>query len=202
MKIIGQSALIIVATALVFAVNNTALKDFQAQVFAFVVVIWLSTLILNKLFRKNDFFTGSYFDLFSIILSLLLLIFVSGGLASPIFFLVYFLLFAVTFMLEPIIIFVFTASLLGLFAQEFQQDIIFNSLRLGSLLLLSPLAFIFGLENKKREKLTAQIEDNATKIIEDTENILACTTTSTTRQNAEEIQEIAKRLRKKVKSSR
>jgi len=200
MKIIAQSSLIIVSTFLVFLVNNSALQDFQAQVFAFVVIIWLATLSANRFFRKKEFFTGSYFDLFCIILSLLLLIFLTGGLPSPIFFLVYFLLFAVTFLLEPVIIFVFTGALLLLFSQEFfQQDLFFNILRLGSLLLLSPLAFLFGLENQKREKLNIQIEKNASQIIQDAEAIIETTTLSQTREKAEDIQQIAKALRKKIK---
>lgn len=198
MKILPQATLIIGACALVFLINNTSLQDYQVQAFALVVSIWVGSLLIQKFLKKGDFFTGSYFDLFCIILSLLLLIFITGGLPSPIFFLVYFLLFAVTFMLEPFIIFVFTAALLVLFSQEFfQQDLFFNILRLGSLLLLSPLAFLFGLENKKREKLDNKIQSDTQKIIEDTQDLLT-NADSKTRETVVEIQEIAKKMSKSV----
>jgi len=69
-------------------------------------------------------------------------------------------------MFEPPTVFVFLLGLLALFSQQALQDNVFqNMVQLGSLVLLSPIAFFFGREFKRREKLEKDIEEKSRKIL-------------------------------------
>lgn len=90
---------------------------------------------------------------------ILLLIFSTGNITSPIFFLLYFLGFGIAFVFEPAVIFVFLLGAILLFLPEaLQNDVNGNLLRLGSLLLITPLAYFFGSEYRKTDKKQEEIE--------------------------------------------
>jgi len=134
-------------------------------------------MLIRKLRKKEeDLFIGSHFEMFIITIIILLTIFLTSGIASPIFFLLYFLVFGISFMFEPAVIFVMLACVLLLFGQEaLTGDIYSNMLKMGSLILLSPLAFFFGNEYKRREKIEKieeQIAAEAKKIEKQADSLI------------------------------
>ena len=117
----------------------------------------------------------------SMIFSLVTLLVVvsTGNLASPFFFLLYFLLFGLSFVFEPVVSLVLTLTytLFSLVSgQTFNQQ---TTINLASLWLITPLALFFGqaylkllqqkrlirLVSKKKKKLTRQLIQDETDIL-------------------------------------
>lgn len=111
---------------------------------------------------------------------ILLLISSTGGIDSVLFFLLYFLCFGIAFAFEPAVIFVFVLGAILVFIPEaLKGDFLVNLLKLGSLLLISPLAFFFGNEYRKNDKENEAIEaleertkDAADTISKDLEEVI------------------------------
>lgn len=200
MKVLTQSFVIILSTFIVFVIVNTGLSDYVAQILALIVIIWMVILLIRRIRGEEEIFKGSSFDIFVIMLGILMIIFLTGGLSSQIFFLLYFLLFGITFMFEPATIFVFVASLLFLFGQEALSGNLFqNLLMLGSLLLLSPLAFFFGIEFKKRESLHEKMRQETHAVIKDRRTVLR--KNSLDEEEIDEIEDIYNKAEKLKKDS-
>jgi hypothetical protein len=77
-------------------------------------------------------------------LTVSLLIFTTGGFASPVFFLSYFLLFGVTLFSSPITATAITVTFALLFIVAPKQDFWMDLLQIGSLLAIAPLSVLFG----------------------------------------------------------
>lgn len=167
MKVLKQSIVIILTMAAIFTIVNTQLSDYIAQILAMLIIFAIIFIVIKRRRNKNqELFVGSNLEFCAITSAILLLIFLTDGLYSNVFFLVYFLLFGVSFMFEPPTVFVFLLGLLALFSQQALQDNVFqNMVQLGSLVLLSPIAFFFGREFKRREKLEKDIEEKSRKIL-------------------------------------
>ncbi len=88
----------------------------------------------------------------------MLFIFSTGGILSNLFFLVYFLLFAVAFIMDPRSVFIFPlATIIIFWTQIFQNDITANIIKMASLAILSPLAYFFGIQFRKNDKQEDEI---------------------------------------------
>jgi len=88
-----------------------------------------------------------------------LLIFATGSLNSPLFFLLYFLGFGIAFVFEPAMTFVFALGAILIFIPDaLKADTLVNLLKIGSLILISPLAFFFGLQYRANDQKTEAIE--------------------------------------------
>jgi len=100
---------------------------------------------------------------------ILLFVFSTGGLSSGFFFLLYFVVFALVFVFEPYTIIAFTIGIVLIFIPEaIKGDVVGNFIRLGSIILISPLAFFFGREYKKsgeREDAIESIEKDVKEVI-------------------------------------
>lgn len=116
------------------------------------------------------------FNLFILISLVLILIFSTGEISSPLFFLLYFLSFAVAFAFDPKVVFVFTAGLIvALFPGALKTDLTHNLILLFSLFLLSPIAFFLGIDYHEKQKARKKIEDMNSKaqaIENDIEDVL------------------------------
>jgi hypothetical protein len=87
----------------------------------------------------------------------------NGGIDSPFFFLIYFLLFAVALMLEPVVAMASTLSLIIFFIFSLPQDQPFKVLiPIFSLAFISPFAMFMGKEYEKNQKL--KIKDERLKM--------------------------------------
>ncbi|MBI2622510.1 MAG: hypothetical protein HYW64_00210 [Candidatus Levybacteria bacterium] len=163
MLFLRQSLLLLLSFVFVFVWQKTPLSDYTIQALGFLIFLFL---LLSA--RRKEF------NLANVISKIILLfIFSTGGLSSPLFFLLYFLGFGIAFVFEPATVFIFIlGAILVFLAEALTGDIMGNFLRLGSLALISPLAFFFGREYRKGEKQAEQIEKTSQAIKKDVAGVL------------------------------
>ncbi len=180
MKLFWQSLTLIVSFLAIFICINSPLLQFTVPILGFLIVSYL--LVSSRKGGKGFFSMGGDgpWGIFALNTLVFLLIFSTEGIKSPLFFLLYFLVFGIAFVFEPITILIFVlGSLFILFPQALASDTTNNLLKLGSLLLISPLAFFFGKEYKKSymddeaiEGLKERTKDAADTISKDVEDVL------------------------------
>jgi len=173
MRLLVQILTLVLIFASVFVLNSF-FADFLWQILG---ILALSSVVFLIAARKRGFgalFQDSPLSVFVILTGILLVISATGGLSSSIFFLSYFLVFGLSVMFEPLLVFIFAAFLIFLFLpQALEGDTILRTLQLASLVVLSPFAFFFGSEYKKEEKIreevtnkTEEIKQTAGKLLE------------------------------------
>ncbi len=163
MKFVKESALILLSFVVVFVWQQTILADYTIHA---LVLLTLSYLILTA--RKKEFSlidkTGDSLSITILMTMILLLVFSTGGLTSTLFFLLYFLAFGITFAFEPATVFIFLIAVaLIFFPNLFNDDVVSNFLHIGVLLIISPIAFIFGRQIKKDLKNEIKIDSKKKK---------------------------------------
>ena len=173
MKTFKESLVIATSILFIFLIQNTLLKDYTMPILGLIIAFSSIYLVLKRRGRKsNDLFIGSYPEIASIIICLVLAITITGGIQSNLFFLLYFLLFGIAFLFEPVIIFVFVLGIGAIFLQDALANDVFNNfIKLGSVLLLAPIAFFFSKELKSRENEKKTIDEQAEIILEDAEDL-------------------------------
>lgn len=103
----------------------------------------------------------------------LLIIIETGGLTSILFFLLYFIPFALCFMLVPESALVFLAGIVILFLpMAMSGNVTENLIKVGSVILITPLAYFFGKEFHLVSEHQQQDEMIATKISNEAANVL------------------------------
>lgn len=118
------------------------------------------------------FKTNGTLDIFILNCVIILLIFASGALYSPFYFLIYFLAFGITFIFEPATVFIFALGAIFIFLpQALKNGSIESFVKLGSILIICPLAFFFGQSYKDREKEQADLEEMAERAKEAADTI-------------------------------
>jgi len=181
MKILLQSLLLLSSFILVFIWQKSPLANYTIQVIGFLIFIYVvSTFAGTK--KIKMIFLGGPLSIFILNTIILLFIFSTGSIASGFFFLLYFVVFALVFVFDPITIAVFSAGVILVFLPDaLKDDIMGNFIRLGSLLLVSPIAFLFGkeyqkgadskerLEKEKIENYVDEIEDNINAVLDKNE---------------------------------
>ncbi len=144
MTFVRQSFIILLSIALVMS-----FKSF----FVNAIVPIVSIMILLYIFISKPKKIQNL-NLFALTAFVLLLVSLTGEITSPLFFLLYFLSFAVAFIFDPKVVFVFTAGLIvALFPGALKTDLTHNLILLFSLFLLSPLAFFLGVNYRKNHKI-------------------------------------------------
>ncbi len=198
MKLFYQSLVIILSSATVATIVYTPVAPYIPVFLAFIGMVILSYALFKKRRKKGqEIFSGSNKEIYIILVGSLLIVFFTGGIKSVVFFLVYFLLFGITFTFQPSMILLFLACLVVIFLPEALQDDVFgNMIKLSSLLLLAPIAFFFGREYRKREKLQGKIQEKTETIIHDAENIISTKDKNEKLKKVEEIITEAKELQK------
>lgn len=105
-------------------------------------------------------------------LVVLLLLLLTGSLSSPLFFLLYLLSFSIGFTLMPEMVFVFSLLVLLFFLPGLKEtDVTGNILKLGSFILLSPLAYFFGKEYREKQRFDEAETARTQATLEATEQI-------------------------------
>lgn len=122
------------------------LSYFNLQLVAFLVIIFFTKNLIFKNLQSKTI------DIIILTLIVLLLVFSTGGAGSPLFFLLYFLLFGLSFLFEPSTTVVFSILLL-IFLAPFVRTIN-EATSIFSLVLITPLALFFGQQYLKN--LSAQ----------------------------------------------
>lgn len=179
MQIFRQSLLLTISFALIFAWQNTFFSQYTIQILGFLIFLYLISTAKRR-GKPLDMLGNSTLSIFVLNTVIFLLIFSTGGFSSSLFFLLYFLVFGIAFIFEPATVFVFVlGSALIFFPQTIRDNVLENLIRIGSLVLISPLAFFFGREYVKGERqdeatfaIKERTKDAADTISSDVEGLL------------------------------
>lgn len=198
MKFLLQTAVLVLSFVIVFLMSIIPLTDLTVPFLGFLIFIYL-LLSLRK--RGKGFLSmggEGPWGIFILNTVIFLLIFSTGSLSSPLFFLLYFLGFGIAFVFEPAVTFVFVLGAILVFAPDaMKTDTVNNLLKIGSLILISPLAFFFGREyrtnDQKQEELEALEErskDAADTISKDVEEIIKDEKTNLKSEDMDKLNEV------------
>ncbi|EKE14349.1 MAG: hypothetical protein ACD_12C00558G0001 [uncultured bacterium] len=151
-------ALILIFTivlAFIFPKTNLAQYDLQISAGLFILLYFTKKFIVSK---------NIYSRLIeSVVFTLVIMGIVNstGGLTSPFFFLIHFLLFSLSIILEPIISITTTVTLIIFFLINLPVNQSFNTLMpIISLAFITPFAMFLGQEKAESEKLKVKSEKN------------------------------------------
>ena len=180
MKLLVQSAVLILSFVVIFVWQNSPLGTYTVPMLGLLIALYL---IISARKKGSGFFNmggEGPWGIFILNTVIFLLIFSTGSLNSVLFFLLYFLGFGIAFVFEPSVVFVFIlCSILIFLPDALKTDPTGNLLKLGSLLLISPLAFFFGKEYRKGDRqdekinaLEERTNDAADTISEDIEEVI------------------------------
>ena len=153
-KDVKDSLIIIIICLLTFLWSKTSLGGFSLQ---FSALLFLLFVLIKRFLKKSVAFIPLETIFFTILV--LLLVFNTGGLSSPLFFLFYFLLFALSLLLEPQIALTLALTLIVIFLIDLKEIESLESLiPLFSLPFITPLAVFFGREHQKLEKTEKELD--------------------------------------------
>lgn len=201
MQILWQSLLLTLSFLIVFIWQNSSLSAYSIPAIGFLVLFFVLFSFLRKKRNFNPFDAFSNDVKWSVFIAnivILLFIFLTGGLNSPIFFLLYFLVFGVSFVLEPFNVLIFAVGILLVFLNlALKDDVTGNFIKLGALFLISPIAFFFGKEYRQEEEEQDKIlemkdvaKDTAETIEKNAKEIINQGEESLKPEQAEKIKEI------------
>jgi len=162
MKLFIESLVIISSFVTIFIWQNSPLKDYTVQLLGLFIVLYF--IVSSRKGGKGFLTLGGegFLGVFLLNTLIFLLIFSTGGINSALFFVLYFLCFGIAFVFNPLTIFVFIIGSILIFVPEISVDLTTNLLKLGSLALISPLAYFFGKAYKR-----ADIQDEKINAIEE-----------------------------------
>lgn len=152
-KEITHSILLIISILIGFIIPQTNLANYELQISALLFII----LYLVKKFFKEESAKTRLTE--SIIFTLIItgIISSTGLTKSPFFFLIYFLLFSLSLLLEPIISLSVAFTFIIIFIISFPENQNFKDLiPVFSLAFITPFALFLGKEYKENEKLKIQ----------------------------------------------
>jgi len=172
MKLVWQSVTLVLTFAVVFIWQESPLKDYTVQMLGLLIALYL---IISAKGKGRAFLTfggSSYYGIFILNTLIFLLIFATGGLNSALFFVLYFLAFGIAFVFEPTTVAVFILGTILVFFPQFQtQEFSESLIKIGSLALISPLAYFFGREYKRRGEQDNKINEIKERTGEAADNI-------------------------------
>lgn len=143
-KILQHTILLAASVGFSYLWNNSStLNPFNLQIIALSIICYV---LIQYLSRKSNFPANkkSAIDIFILTLVIYLIIFSTGALFSPLFFLIYFLLFGISLILEPSAGFILAIISTIFFLASPRKELWAEFLQLASLFLISPLSLIFG----------------------------------------------------------
>lgn len=170
---------IILGVLLVFVIAHSEFSSYSSYLLAILIIfatLYISFKNRSKPASPNaslggsasQLFSGTPVELFVITSIIMFIISLTQGLASPLFFFLYFLLFLLAFMCSPITVWVFLASVILYFFPQASENLNLNTfIKLGSLLLISPIAYFIGREFERRQLLNQQIQTKTDEIIQE-----------------------------------
>jgi hypothetical protein len=150
-----HSLILIICIALAFVFPQTPLAPYDVEIAAGLFVVLFLSRHISLFSKKTRLFESVVFTF--IIMGVIT---TTGGLGSPYFFLIYFLLFALTLLLEPLIPIIVTIALMLFFLFSLSGTItIMQLLPIFSLALLTPFALILGNEYEETKRLKKSLSN-------------------------------------------
>jgi hypothetical protein len=142
-----HSFILMLTMAFAFIFSRSQLSDYQLQVSAVFFIIYF---LLKRFSAKKSIFEHRLFDGVVFTFIIVSIVNTTGGITSPLFFLTYFLIFALTLLLEPIISISTTLTLIILYLLSIPEGQTFDKLiPLFSLPFLTPFALFLGQQYQK-----------------------------------------------------
>ncbi len=162
-----ESITILSAVLMVYIINNSPLLEYSSYILAILIVFSIIYITLTKRSKtREQLFTGSLPEVFGLVSVVLLIVSSTNGLSSPLFFFLYFVLFGISFLARPTSSLIFLLGIILYFIPEaFEAKTTENFIKLGSLVLIGPIAYFFGREYERRSLLTDKIEAKTDDII-------------------------------------
>lgn len=175
----------------------------ESQISFILAALIVMAIIYTTIQRKkggsyNLLFSGKAGEIFFISTIVLLMIEITGGIDSPVYFLNYFLLFGLPLVSSPLTSLIFTGSIILFYIPELIRD--FNTdilLRIGSILLLLPLSYFLSSELMKRQRENTILKEKAKEIEENAQALEADEDDVDAREKLDEIIESAEELEEK-----
>jgi hypothetical protein len=144
-----HSIILVVCIALAFIFPQTPIAKYDVEIVAALFIILFIARKFSFFSKKTRLFESVAFTF--IIVSVIT---TTGSLSSPYFFLIHFLLFALTLLLEPLIPIVVTVTLMLFFIFTISGSASFSQLLpIFSLALMTPFALILGNEYEETKRL-------------------------------------------------
>jgi hypothetical protein len=198
MKFLLQALVLVLSFVFVFVWKETPLTNYTVALSGALILFYILLSARKKGKGFLDMGGEGPWGIFFLNTVILLLVFSTGGIDSILFFLLYFLGFGIAFVFEPAVTFVFVLGVILVFIPDaIKGDLLVTSLKLGSLLLISPLAFFFGNEYRRNDKQDEQIEaleertkEAADTISEDIEEVIKDEQKSLKSEDMEKLNEI------------
>ncbi len=192
---------IALALAFVFVgvIKSSPLEPNMAFILAALILLGIIfTAVQRRKATFNMLFSSSNPEIFFISSIVLLMIEITGGTTSQLYFLNYFLLFGLPLISTPPMSLIFALSILLYYipdiARDFNTDII---LKLGSILFIMPLSYFLSNELMKRQRENKELKEKAQQIKESAEALEADEDDIDAREKLDEIIESAQDLKDK-----
>lgn len=165
-KFLLHSLFLIIAVVLAFFwTSNPSLSYYTLQLIAVFVVFFFINQIISRHHRQKINLT---IDSVVFTMIILLLVISTGGLTSPLFFLIYFLMFGLALLFEPLITVSLTVAIVLFFLfTPSQTEPMKEILQLFSLILITPVALFFG-----KQYLKVLVDEEKIKILEEESEIM------------------------------
>lgn len=203
-----------------FWTKHPQLSFYTLQLMALLILLYFANHFFGRRHKFSLVFDGLIFTIIT-----LLLVSQTGGLTSPLFFLLYILLFGLSLFFEPLPTLLFALALIFFFAGQVKN--INHLIQVFSLIFVTPLALFFGKQylqllekeekikilEEKKEKLNQEVaqqeedtllwlslafREHVSQILDTTSNMLTDLSrlTPLQKENLQKIHENAKRLLK------
>lgn len=165
-KFLLHSLFLIVAVILSFFwTSNPSLSYYTLQLIAVFVVFFFINQIISRHRRQKINLT---IDSVVFTMVILLLVISTGGLTSPVFFLIYFLMFGLALLFEPLITVSLTVAIVLFFLfTPSQTEPMKEILQLFSLILITPVALFFG-----KQYLKVLVSEEKIKVLKEESEIM------------------------------
>jgi len=164
---------VILSFLFVGLIKSSPLSEQVAFLLAVLIIIAIIySIIQRKKSTYNLLFSGKPGEIFFVSSITLLMIEITGGVTSSLYFLNYFLLFGLPLISTPITSLIFTASFILFYVPDLIRDPntdIF--LKLGSILLLLPLSYFITNEIYKRQIENEKLKEKVKTIEEDAQTL-------------------------------
>ncbi len=168
-KQILEGSSIVLAVFTVFIVMSTTLITYSTYLLAILIIFSAIYISIKKRSKSaSNLFSGGPIELYGLIAIITLMISLTNGLNSPLFFFAYFILFLLAFLCEPITILVYLISAIFFFTPQATANPNTDTLiKMGSLILIAPIAYFIGQEFERRRLLNEKIESKTDEIIQE-----------------------------------
>lgn len=203
-KTVSQGIAITLGVATVFLVQISFLSIYSSYLLAFLIIFSIIYITLKKRsINSTQLFSGNALEYYGLTAVIVFIVAITNGLSSPLFFFLYFLLFLFAFMGEAISVWIFLTAIMLYFLPQASNNLDSNTfIKLGSLLLITPISYFVAKELERRKLLNQQIDEKTDEIIHDAEVLKESVPAAQTEENEviDEIIEEAESLKEDTRS--